>query len=61
MNNPISVSSVEQLYTDENHNAFTDLCRFNGQYFLVFRTCPDGHMIFPTSKIVVYKSDDTIT
>ncbi len=22
---------------------FTDLCRFHGQLYLTFRSCPDGH------------------
>lgn len=55
---PIHVDSVRQIFNDGNHNAFTDLCRFQNRYYLTFRSCPDGHMIFATSKILVMASQD---
>jgi len=60
MANPSSfqVESVRQVFNDGNHNAFTDLCRFRGSLYLTFRSCPDGHMIFPSSRIVVLRSED---
>lgn len=54
----IRVLSVRQLYDDGNHNAFTDICRFGDRLYLTFRSCPDGHMLFTSSSIVVMSSDD---
>lgn len=54
----IRVCSVRQLFNDGNHNAFTDLCRFGDRFYLTFRSCPDGHMLFASSRIVVMASDD---
>jgi len=55
---PIHVDSVRKVFDDGMHNAFTDLCWFRGELYLTFRSCPDGHMVFPTSKIVVLRSPD---
>jgi hypothetical protein len=55
----IAIEKVGRIYSDGNHNAFTDLCRFKDRYYLTFRSCPDGHMMFPSSQIVVFGSDDT--
>lgn len=52
----ISIISIRKIFNDGNHNAFTDLCNFEDRYYLTFRSCPDGHMIFATSKIVVMAS-----
>lgn len=54
----VRISGARIVYNDGNHNAFTDLCRFRGRFYLTFRSCPDGHMIFPTSRIVVLASED---
>ena len=54
----IRIDSVRTVFDDGSHNAFTDLCRFKGRYYLTFRSCPDGHMVFPTSRIVVMASGD---
>lgn len=54
----VRVKNVRQAYHDGNHNAFTDMVRFEGRYYLTFRSCPDGHMVHPTSSIVVLASDD---
>ena len=56
----IRVLSVRQIYDDGNHNAFTDMCRFGGRLYLTFRSCPDGHMLFASSSIVVMSSDNGI-
>ncbi len=55
----VRVTSVRRVYDNGPHNAFTDLCRFHGRYYLTFRHCPDGHMVHPTSSIIVLASDDT--
>ncbi len=57
----VSVTSVRQVYNDGNHNAFTDLCEFNGGYYLVFRNCPGGHPVLNTSRIIVLKAGDGMT
>ena len=57
----IRVDAVRVVHDDGRHNAFTDLCRFAGRYYLTFRSCPDGHMIHPTSRIVVLASADTVS
>ena len=53
----LKVDSVRILVNNGNHNAFTDLCRFKERFYLTFRSCPDGHMVFPTSSIRIMASD----
>ena len=60
MTPPIRVDAVRVVHDDGLHNAFTDLCSFGGRYYLTFRSCPDGHMIHPTSRIVVLSSSDAV-
>ena len=55
----IEVENVRRVFHNGEHNAFTDLARWKGRYWLTFRTCPDGHMVFPTSRIIVLASEDT--
>ncbi|MCY4377045.1 MAG: hypothetical protein OXC31_25085 [Spirochaetaceae bacterium] len=57
----IHVDAVRVVCDDGMHNAFTDLCAFGGRYYLTFRGCPDGHMIYPTSRIVVLASSDAVS
>jgi len=54
----IGVRNIRKVFDDENHNAFTDLCRFRDRFYLTFRCCPDGHGIFRTSWIMVLISAD---
>jgi hypothetical protein len=54
----VTVSSVRRIFHNGEHNAFTDLCRFQGQLFLTFRSCPDGHMVHPTASTIVLRSAD---
>lgn len=58
MSEQLRISAVRQVFNDGNHNAFTDLQQFNDHYYLTFRTCPDGHMLFTSSRIVVMRSAD---
>jgi hypothetical protein len=55
----VEVENVRRTFHNGEHNAFTDLIRWNGKFWLTFRSCPDGHMVFPTSRIIVLASDDT--
>ena len=57
----IRIDAVRVVHEDRMHNAFTDLCTFGGRYYLTFRSCPDGHMIYPTSRIVVLASSDAVS
>ena len=54
----IRATNIRRVYDDGNHNAFTDLIRFQGNYYLAFRSCPDGHMVHPSAKIIVLQSKD---
>jgi len=57
----VKVVSVRRVFHNGEHNAFTDMCRFEGRYYLTFRSCPDGHGVYPTSSIIVLSSEDTLT
>lgn len=54
----VEVTNVRRVFHNGEHNAFTDLIRFNDRLFLTFRSCPDGHMVHPTSSIIVLSSED---
>lgn len=55
----VRVENVRRVFWNGEHNAFTDLIRWKDRYYLTFRSCPDGHMVFPSAKIIVLASDDT--
>jgi hypothetical protein len=57
----VEVSNIRRAFHNGEHNAFTDLCRFKGNYYLTFRSCPDGHMVHPTASVIVLSSPDTKT
>ena len=52
----IKIVSVNRIYDNGEHNAFTDMCRYNEYIYLAFRSCPDGHAVNPTSSIIVLRS-----
>lgn len=54
----VRIESIRQVYDDGDHNAFTDLCHFNGSIYLTFRTCPGGHMLYTSSRIIIMRSQD---
>ena len=41
----VRVSNVRRVFYNGEHNAFTDLIRFRGKFYLTFRSCPDGHYV----------------
>ncbi|NUQ66233.1 MAG: hypothetical protein HUU20_27550 [Pirellulales bacterium] len=55
----VKVTNVRRVFHNGEHNAFTDLIRWQDKFWLTFRSCPDGHMVHPTSSILVLSSDDT--
>lgn len=54
----VCVRNVRRAFHNGEHNAFTDLIWFRGKIYLTFRSCPDGHMVFPTSTVRVLVSED---
>jgi hypothetical protein len=54
----VQVASVRRVFHNGEHNAFTDLVRFQGKLYLTFRSCPDGHGVSPTASIIILASDD---
>ena len=54
----VRVTNVRRVFHNGEHNAFTDLIRFQSRYFLTFRSCPDGHMVHPTASIIILSSKD---
>jgi hypothetical protein len=54
----VKVIYVERVFHNGEHNAFTDLCKFDGKFYLAFRSCPDGHSVFPSSYIIILASED---
>lgn len=57
----VRVSNVRKVFDNGQHNAFTDLIQFADKYYLTFRSCPDGHMVHPTSSIRVLSSADGLS
>jgi hypothetical protein len=55
----VNVTNVRRVFHNGQHNAFTDLVRFKDNFYLAFRSCPDGHMVHPTSSIIILSSKDT--
>ena len=55
----VKVSNVRRVFDNGEHNAFTDLIRYNGRFYLAFRSCPEGHGVSPTASIIVMESSDT--
>lgn len=49
---------MRRVFHNGDHNAFTDMVRFRGRFYLTFRSCPDGHGVHPTSSIIVLMSED---
>jgi len=54
----VAVTAIRRVFHNGEHNAFTDLCRFQGHLYLTFRSCPDGHMVHPTASIIILRSRD---
>jgi hypothetical protein len=54
----VRVEGLRRVFHNGEHNAFTDLVRFQGKLYLAFRSCPDGHAVNPTASIIILTSDD---
>ena len=57
----VRLENVRRIDHNGEHNAFTDLVRWRGRFWLTFRSCPDGHMVHPTSSIRILSSEDAET
>lgn len=55
----VKVTNIRRVFYNGRHDAFTDLVRFKDNFYLAFRSCPDGHMVHPTSSIIILSSTDT--
>jgi hypothetical protein len=55
----VKVTNIRRVFHNGQHNAFTDIVRFKDNFYLTFRSCPDGHMVHPTSSIIILSSTDT--
>lgn len=54
----VRLTNVRRVFHNGEHNAFTDLIRYHGKFYLTFRSCPDGHMVHPTASVIIMSSDD---
>lgn len=54
----VRVTHVRRVFHNGEHNAFTDMVYFEGQFYLTFRSCPDGHMVHPSASIIILTSAD---
>ena len=55
----VKVTNVRRVFHNGEHNAFTDMVRWQGKFWLTFRSCPDGHPVHPTASVIVLSSTDT--
>jgi hypothetical protein len=56
----IQVDSLRCVYSDVNHNAFTDLVEFQGAFYLSFRSNPVSHLAHPGTLVHILKSADGV-
>ena len=54
----VKVTNIRRVFHNGEHNAFTDLVRFQDRFYLTFRSCPDGHMVHSTASIIILESED---
>ena len=55
----VRVENIRRAFHNGEHNAFTDLIRWRGQFWLTFRSSAEGHGVFGTGSIVILTSADT--
>tara|TARA_B110000305_G_scaffold208180_1_gene240229 strand:- start:1967 stop:3016 length:1050 start_codon:yes stop_codon:yes gene_type:complete len=56
----VTVTNIRRAFHNGEHNAFTDMIRWKGKIWLTFRSCPDGHMVHPTSSVLILSSVDGV-
>lgn len=57
----VKVKNVRRAFHNGEHNAFTDLIRWNDAFWLTFRSCPDGHGVARSASIIILRSADAKT
>lgn len=57
----VRVENIRRAFHNGEHNAFTDLSHWRGQFWLAFRSCPDGHGVQPTASVIILASSDART
>ncbi|MBL9209595.1 MAG: exo-alpha-sialidase [Opitutaceae bacterium] len=57
----VRVENIRRAFHNGEHNAFTDLIRWRGQFWLTFRSCPDGHGVYASASVVILTSADAKT
>lgn len=57
----LRVENIRRVFHNGEHNAFTDLVRWRGKFWLTFRSSRDGHMNFTSGSVIVLVSDDAQT
>ncbi len=57
----VRVENIRRAFHNGEHNAFTDLVRWQGQFWLAFRSSPDGHGVYDTGAVVILNSPDAKT
>ena len=57
----VRVENIRRAFHNGEHNAFTDLIRWRGKFWLAFRSSPDGHGVFASASVIVLTSDDAKT
>ena len=56
----VEISNIRRVFHNGEHNAFTDLIRFQDRFYLTFRSCPDGHVAHSSASVIILASDDAI-
>lgn len=54
----VRVENIRRAFHNGEHNAFTDLIRWRGRFWLAFRSSPDGHGVFASGSVIILSSDD---
>ena len=57
----VRVENVRQAFHNGEHNAFTDLVRWQGRFWLAFRSSSGGHGVNANASVIILTSDDTRT
>lgn len=54
----VRVENIRRVFHNGEHNAFTDLIRWRGQFWLTFRSSPEGHGVFASGSVIILTSAD---
>jgi len=57
----VRVENIRRAFHNGEHNAFTDLIRWRGKFWLTFRSSRDGHGVNAAGSVIILSSDDTKT